>query len=246
MPYSILLVDDDREFRAEFKECFDDYQVLEAGTGEQALALLNKSNEIDLVFLDVHLPDLSGTDLLNTLRQTNPKLCVVILTGYGSKAVVIEALKGKADAYLEKPYDIEKTKLLIKSLIESDIEAIDVRNGNIQDKIQRVMHFAERNVTKKVNLEDASRLVFMSPKYLSRIFKQHTGMNFSQYRLNIKIKLSKELLTSKGLSVEQIAYDLGYQNLESFIRIFHKYTGTTPSQYRKENTTSTERPTTFP
>ncbi|OGI06861.1 MAG: hypothetical protein A2Y40_00245 [Candidatus Margulisbacteria bacterium GWF2_35_9] len=233
MPYRILIVDDDKEFREEFKECFYEYSILEAGTGQQALDVLTKSNEIDIVFLDVHLPDTTGIKLLSKLRQTHPDLCVIILTGYGTKDIVIDALQGKADDYIEKPLDIEKTKLMIKCLIESKVETGDVINGNIQEKIKRIMHFAQRNVDKKVNLYDAAKLVYMSPKYLSRIFKQEVGINFSEYRLNIKIKRSKELLKKTGLSIEHIADDLGYENLESFTRIFKKYTGTTPSQYRK-------------
>ena len=233
MPYSLLIVDDDRDFRNEFKECFDEYKVYEAGTGQQAMELLAKPNEVDLIFLDVYLPDTKGTKLLTTIHELYPKLGIVILTGQGSKDVVLEALKGKADDYVDKPINIERTKDLIKKLLESKIEAIDVINGSLEDKLQRVKHYAERNVYKKVVLEDVARLVFLSPKYLSRLFKQHTGMNFSEYRLKVKITESMKLLKQKGMSVEQIAFNMGYQNLESFIRIFKKITGKTPSEYRK-------------
>ncbi|MDD5457647.1 MAG: helix-turn-helix domain-containing protein [Candidatus Margulisbacteria bacterium] len=233
MPYGLLIVDDDREFRDEFKECFDEYKVYEAGTGKQAMELLAKPNEVDLVFLDVNLPDTKGTTLLTTIHDLYPKLGIVILTGHGSKDVVLEALKGKADDYVDKPIDIDRTKDLIKKLLESKVEAIDVVNGSLEDKLQRVKHYADRNVYKKVVLEDVARLVFLSPKYLSRLFKQHTGMNFSEYRLKVKIKEAMKLLKQKGMSVEQIAFNMGYQNLESFIRIFKKITGKTPSEFRK-------------
>ncbi|MDD4527488.1 MAG: response regulator transcription factor [Candidatus Margulisbacteria bacterium] len=233
MSYTILIADDDKEFREEFIYCFDEYTIVEAGTGQQTLDILNSPNEIDLIFLDVFLPDTTGIILLKTIRESYPEIAIVILTGSGSKDIVLDALRGEADDYLEKPLDIEKTQQLIKKLIETKIETMDVKNGKIEDKIQRVMNFAERNVNKMVNLEDVAKLVYMSPKYLSRVFKQYTGMNFSRYKINIKIKHSKKLLENKGLSVEQISDNLGYENSESFIRIFKKYTKMTPTQYRK-------------
>ncbi len=117
--------------------------------------------------------------------------------------------------------------------IKFKIETIDVENGTIEDKIQHVMYFAENNINKIVNIDEVARLVYMSPKYLSRAFKQYTGMNFSRYKINIKIKHSKKLLTNNHLTVEQVSDNLGYENSESFIRIFKKYTAMTPSQYRK-------------
>lgn len=235
MSYGILLVDDDIEFCQEFKDCFWEYRLIEARTGQQALDFLANANEIDLVLLDVYLPDTTGIKLLKSIRKSHPDLGIIIMTGLGAKDIVMDALTGKADEYIEKPINIEKTKKIIKSLIESKVEAIDIENGTMEDKLQRVKHFAARNVNNRVTLEEAAKLVFMSPKYLSRIFKESTGMNFSQYKLNIKIIESKKLLTTKGLSIEAIAYQLGYQNLESFIRIFKKYTRTTPAEYRKMN-----------
>ncbi len=233
MPYTILISDDDKEFREEFKDCFNDYKIEEAGTGQQTLDILNSPNEIDIIFLDVFLPDTTGIILLKKIRESHPDIAIVIITGSGTKDIVIDALRCAADDYLEKPIDIEKTKKLIKTLIEEKVETMDVKDGNIEEKIQRIMHFAERNVNKIVNLETVAKLVYMSPKYLSRVFKQYTGMNFSRYKINIKIKHSKKLLMNKGLTVEQISDSLGYENSESFIRIFKKYTGQTPSHYRK-------------
>lgn len=53
MPYNILLIDDDKDFRDEFRDYLEDYKVIEAASGAEALNLLRKPNEIDLVILDV-------------------------------------------------------------------------------------------------------------------------------------------------------------------------------------------------
>ena len=231
MPYSILLVDDDNEFREEFRELFDDYRFVEAQNGREALDALAKPNEIDLVILDVKLPDMRGTKVLQEMKRIAPALPVIILTGYSSKDVAIEALKGNADDYIEKPIDVEKAIESIRLLLErSGAGSVDTEGTG--GKIARIKSFLERNYHKKVSLEEAAALVCLSPKYLSRLFRERTGQGFNEYRLHHKIEHAMELLRHTEATVNQIAYQLGYQNAESFIRIFKKATGRTPSDFR--------------
>jgi YesN/AraC family two-component response regulator len=77
--------------------------------------------------------------------------------------------------------------------------------------------------------------VCLSPKYLSRFFKQETGENFNQYRLRVKVEKAKEFLKNTSNTIEQISDKMGYQNIESFIRVFKKFTNHTPTTYRRNN-----------
>ncbi|MGE5197719.1 MAG: helix-turn-helix domain-containing protein, partial [Deltaproteobacteria bacterium] len=145
-----------------------------------------------------------------------------------------EALRGQADDYIEKPLDVDTTKEVIDKLLGTKRGEPDIGAINVKDKIGRVKSFVERNCFKKVSLKDAASVVCLSPKYLSRIFKQYTGMGFSEYRLALKINQAKELLTKTGYNVDQITDKLGYENAESFIRIFKKLAGYTPTEYRRK------------
>ena len=107
MSDKILLVDDDEAFRAELRDFLEGYDVVEASNGRQALALLQRANEISLVVLDVMMPGLNGIDVLREIKRADPNLGIIILTAYGSKDTVIDALKGRADDYIEKPLDME-------------------------------------------------------------------------------------------------------------------------------------------
>jgi two-component system response regulator YesN len=233
MPYNILLVDDDNEFREEFRELFDDYRFIEAQNGREAIEAVSRPNEIDLVILDVKLPDVRGTKILQEIKRLAPALPVVILTGYSSKDVAIEALKGDADDYLEKPLDAAKAEATIKLLLERG-GAGPVDTEGTEGKIARVKSFLARNYHKKVSLEEAAALVCLSPKYLSRLFAERVGQGFNEYRLNQKIEQAKGLLAGTEATVNQIAWQLGYRNAESFIRVFKKMTGRTPSGFRDE------------
>ncbi len=233
MPYTILLVDDDSDFRREFREYFSGYRIIEAGDGAEALARLGRPHEIDLVILDVRLPGQRGTDVLKKIKETAPDLPVVMLTGHGSKDVVIEALKGAADDYLEKPLDPATAEKIIVRIVSASPWRSPPASDGPNGKIARVKHFLERNVHKLVPLEEAAALICVSPKYLSRLFRRVTGQGFSDFKLALKVAQAKKWLVETEGNVNRIAYSLGYQNAESFIRIFQAATGRTPTQYRK-------------
>jgi YesN/AraC family two-component response regulator len=234
MPYSILLVDDDPDFRAEFRDLLEEYDVLEASHGQAALELLTRPNEIALVILDVKMPGLPGTEVLRRSKEIAPSLPVIILTGYSSKDVAIEALKGRADDYIEKPIDPEKARTIVRKLLEVQRGGDNLDAAGPKATVERVKQFAERNYDKRVTLRDAAELVCLSPKYLSRIFKEITGKTFTQYRKETKTEKAKELLSQTGHAVSQIAEKLGYHNTESFIRLFRDTAGLTPTEYRKK------------
>jgi len=205
-----------------------------AADGKEAMQILRKPNDIDVVLLDVMMPGLNGTDVLRQMKRLSPALAIVILTGYSSKDVAVEALKGHADEYIEKPLDIEKTKEIIERLLQEKRTGKDGCACICEDKIEKVKRFVKRNFQKKVTLKDAAEAVFLSPKYLSRVFKERTHIGFNEYKLRCMLSRSKELLARTGLTVNQISDQIGYQNAESFIRIFEKLTGVTPSGYRRQ------------
>jgi two-component system response regulator YesN len=234
MAFSVLLVDDDAEFREEFCDFLHGYNVVEASDGRQALDILSKPNEIDIVILDVVMPGLSGTEVLKLIKARYPDLAVVILTGQGTKRTVIEALKGRADDYVEKPVDIPKTRKIIERLLSSRIQPDDALPGGTDAKLHKVMRFLDRNYDRRVSLKDAAALVSLSPKYLSRLFKETVGIGFNEYRLKARMEKAIQLLETTDYSIGEISFKLGYENPESFARLFSKVVGCAPSEYRTE------------
>jgi YesN/AraC family two-component response regulator len=229
---TILLVDDEKDFREELRCCLDEYKVLEACDGQEALKILGKPNEIDLVILDVKMPGLSGTEVLKVIKKRSPSLKVIMLTAYSSKDIAIESLRGQADDFLEKPVNIDKLKGVVEKLLESSKQQDELSATDIEQKINRVKRYVERNWLKKVSLEAAAGAVGLSPKYLSRIFKDITGTGFMDFKLKIKISKAKLLLVETGSTISEVSDKLGFMNPESFMRIFKKVTGVTPTGFR--------------
>ncbi|MBD3270909.1 MAG: response regulator [Elusimicrobia bacterium] len=242
MPYTILLVDDDRDFHEELAENFFDYRIIDAYSGEEALRIFQKPNEIDLIILDEKMPGLRGTDVLKKIRAKDPDIGIIILTGHSTKDVAINAVRGHADNYIEKPINITLLKEVIADLLEDTTEPKDMAVSGIRSKIERTKHFAERNYHKQVTLNDAASIVYLSPKYLSRAFKKITGKGFSDYCIDVKMKKAKELLKKTEYTIEHIATSLGYENMESFIRAFKKTTKLTPTEFRKKPIENSVKP----
>ncbi len=234
MKETILIVDDDEALRDELSTSLEEFNVVQAADGIEALRLIRGPNEIDLVLLDFRLPGSQGTEVLKRIKEREPTIPVVMLTGHSSKELAIESLRGKADEYLEKPIDVEYLRRTIARLLDRR-DARPTDESGMSGKVVQVKHFLERNCFKKVTLEDCAAAVALSPKYLSKVFEEISGSSFIAYKLKIRIDRAKDLLKNTELSVSQISDKFAFQNPESFMRIFKKYVGKTPSKYRSAN-----------
>lgn len=106
---SILIVDDDEPFRARLARSFErrGWIATSAGSGAEALALLKK-NSYHLATLDLRMPSENGLDVVRAFREVNTTIRIFVLTGYGSIATALEAVRFGADRYLSKPIDAEQ------------------------------------------------------------------------------------------------------------------------------------------
>lgn len=232
MAYQILIVDDDADFRSELVDFLHPNRVIEASSGEEALRIIRKPHTIDLVILDVIMPGRNGIDVLREMKRSMPDVGIIMLTGKSSKDVIVEALRADADDYLEKPVDLRRLEDTVKKLLESKHQPPPAPGKNY--KIERAKKFIEKNYDKMVNLKDVADELCLSPKYFSRLFKEDTGVGFNDYKLKIRTQKAQNLLAQTDYSINQIAERFGYKNLESFIRLFKKTTGMTPTAYRKK------------
>jgi DNA-binding NtrC family response regulator len=76
----------------------------------------------NLVLIDVRLPDMEGIELLTKLRETKPKMRKIIVTGYPTLQNAVSAVNKGADAYVIKPFDVEKILMTIKEQLKKQVE----------------------------------------------------------------------------------------------------------------------------
>lgn len=120
----ILVVDDDESIRKTVTTILKDegYVVDEAENGAEAIKKTN-AKFYNLALIDVRLPDMEGTQLLTTIKETTPKMVKIIVTGYPALQNAIEAVNKGADAYILKPVDVEKLLNTIKEHLKKQQEA---------------------------------------------------------------------------------------------------------------------------
>lgn len=87
-------------------------------------------------------------------------------------------------------------------------------------------------------LEMVAEKFHYTPEYTSKLIKDITGDNFKQILQKIRIQKAQDYLLNTAMSIQNISTSVGYENPESFIRVFKKYTGLTPSNYRKNESRS--------
>jgi two-component system response regulator PilR (NtrC family) len=116
---NILIVDDEQSYRQLLKLVFDGdgHTIRTASNGLEAIQLLQEG-PADVVISDVKMPDMDGIEMLRSLRETHPDLGVIFMTAFASVETAREAFKLGADDFIQKPFDVEELKLLVKKTLE--------------------------------------------------------------------------------------------------------------------------------
>jgi two-component system response regulator RegA len=157
---SVLVVDDDDVFRTRLGRAFADrgFEVRTAETAERALVLAQQDSP-ELAVVDLRMPGASGIDLVRGLCAIDPATVVVMLTGYGSIATAVEAIRAGAVHYLSKPVDIDEILAAFAgkaapsgaSSTKADFEVPSLARVE-WEHIQRVLSDCEGNISKAARL----------------------------------------------------------------------------------------------
>jgi len=145
-PERILVVDDNAEFLSLLSEDIlpqFGYETLPAATGNDALSLL-VDEELDLVLLDVQLPDISGLEVLQELQRRQLEIPVVVMTAYGSESIAVEAFRLGAKDYLIKPFDTN----LALATIERQLD--QVRLQREKERLSRELERARLDLEQRL------------------------------------------------------------------------------------------------
>ncbi len=101
------------------------------------------------------------------------------------------------------------------------------------EDIDRVLRYIDENLDQKITLQSAAGHIYKNSSYLSRLFKQHTGMSFTDYLIRRRLDTATELLENTNLSVEEISEKIGIDNVSYFYQFYKRETGKTPRDIRR-------------
>jgi DNA-binding NtrC family response regulator len=145
----IIVVDDDESIRKVLATVLEEkgYTVDTAENGKQAIEKTGK-NFYNLGLFDIRLPDIEGTELLAKVKDTTPRMRKIIVTGYPSLPNAVEALNKGADAYILKPFDMDKILQTIKEQLKNQEEEKKYGQEKVTEFIEtRVKELEEEKPT---------------------------------------------------------------------------------------------------
>ena len=100
--------------------------------------------------------------------------------------------------------------------------------------ITKAKQYIEEHHTENVRMGQVARAVCTSPFYFCKMFKAKTGINFTDYLSRVRVEKSKNLLLNPNLRVSEIAFEVGFQSLTHFNRVFKRVMGQSPTDYRSQ------------
>ena len=109
---TVLIVDDEAIIRDLCIRALKGYHLLQAGSGQAALALFDKGG-VDVILTDVMMPGMDGIELLKRIKEKEPTVVVIVMTGLAEKDVILNALKADADDFISKPLNLLQLKTAV-------------------------------------------------------------------------------------------------------------------------------------
>ena len=146
--------------------------------------------------------------------------------------------------YLEKPVDDEELENVCGRLAErirqehmsekqeEGTMRIELPTDFHNHQISCAVTFIKENYEKPIGLSDAAAYVRLSENHLSTLFKEVTGINFLQYLNGYRLNMATDMMRKEGVNISEIAPRCGFANPGYFAKIFKRYYGMTPTQFR--------------
>ncbi len=167
------------------------------------------------------------SDLIEVVREAVAKI---------EKDTVKEKYRQYGE-YLVNRIDSEE---LIQEQMNSMVNRLrdsDAKNTKEGTAVNIVKNYLEQHYNESISRKDIESLVHLNEDYLNRIYKKATGYSLLEYIQYFRITMSKQMLTDSNISISEIAARMGYDSPAYFSKVFKKFTGVTPLEYRNDKHT---------
>lgn len=227
------------------------YQFFFASNGEEGL---EKARTLvpDLIITDILMPGIDGLELCRRIRSSEllHHIPVIMVTAKATHEDMIKGFQAGAEAYLEKPFQTDELNVRVDKLLEQrrilrdkytraldEVEIGDtpeIANGDRVFMTRFVNAAMKRIQENNVDLIALSAEIGISRTQLNRKVKAISGMTTTAYIVNLRVRLAKKYLRSgENLTINEISYRCGIDDVPYFVTMFKKATGMTPTQYRR-------------
>lgn len=117
---------------------------------------------------------------------------------------------------------------------QSDNNAARLRGDPRKEHIDRAIDYIKNNYSRKLSVAEVAARLYLSPHYLSNLFHEELGISPQQYIMSVRMKRAAELLAIDELLVTDIAHSVGYHDALGFSKLFKKFYGVSPKEFREK------------
>ena len=247
----ILVVEDNADMRRYIKNCLAQYfNIVEAVDGQSGFRTAC-AQAPDLLVSDVMMPKMDGFELCEKLKTDarTSHIPVVMLTARAEMEDRLEGLETGADDYLTKPFNAQELLVRAKNLIEQRrrlqarfrnaliINPSEVTATSMDAAfLQKVMQVVENNLgDSQFETDHLARQAGYSRRQLNRKLRALTGYSVREFIRIIRLKRASQLLQQHAGTVTEIAFEVGFNSLAHFAKIYRRQFGIEPSKYGGKN-----------
>ncbi len=144
--------------------------------------------------------------------------------------------KAEISGSIEASKTINETHEVLENLIEQ-IKPLTAtfKEEQALKRVNSIIEYINNNYTKDISLDEIASVVFLTPRYVGNLFKKAMGVTIKVYITELRMNHASELLLNTNKPVSVIANKVGYNNIQSFLRVFKEYYHMTPTNYRKKH-----------
>jgi len=244
---TILVVEDNEDLRFYLKDNLKgQYHVEEATNGKEGWEKIKQLNP-DLVVSDIMMPLMDGVELAQKIKTETltAHIPIVLLTAMGSEEKQLEGLKAGVNDYITKPFTFEILASRINNLLaqqkllqkrfqkQVQVDPGEVTITPVDEKfLKQALEAVEKQIDNAdFSVEDLSREMCMSRVTFYRKIVSLTGRSPLEFIRLIRLKRAAQLLDRSGMSIAEIAYQVGFNDPKIFTKFFKEEFNTLPSQY---------------
>ena len=245
----LVVIEDDSSFRDYLSDILSErHRIFSAGTFTDGMELV-LSKQPDLIISDVALPDKTGYELCQNIKE-NYVTChipVILLTSLSDKPSQISGLKAGADAYIIKPFELQFLVQTIDNLIalRKRLQSkyyFDTSSERLNHEIKsceklfldKVIKEIERNIhDSEFDVEKLCKALGFSQPQAYRKIKAISDLSISEFIRNTRLKKAARMFSEKNLTVSDVAYQVGFNDPNYFTKCFTRLFGQTPTDYLK-------------
>ena len=239
----IMIVDDEPKIRRGMKTLLEEQDGFEVvGIYDNAMSSLSDMAEKqpNVLITDIKMPEYSGLDLIEKIREKDKNLYIIILSGYGSFKYAQRAIRSGVYRYLTKPTNPRELISVLRE-IELKIEGVNRTVSKSEEKesvevgnllIRKALDYIEIHYAEKIGLKTLSDALYISPNYFSDLFRRHMKVKFSDFLIEYRLKKACILLKKPEYKVSEIAEMVGFRDSTYFSTVFKKTYNLTPLEYK--------------